>query len=94
MMGAVYVNVKPAAGIGNGYRRICLSATLATINRELAMDVLNEDGASERAELHFLAALTDELMRHLMDAGVLNRQQLQSIENAVAERTGGIPRAW
>ena len=58
------------------------------------MEVLNEDGASERAELHFLAALTDELMRQLMDAGVLTRGQLQSIENAVAERTGGIPRAW
>ena len=58
------------------------------------MEVLNEDGASERAELHFLAALTDELMRHLMDAGVLTRGQLQSIEKAVAERTGGIPRAW
>ncbi|GAA3272181.1 MULTISPECIES: hypothetical protein [Sphingomonas] len=58
------------------------------------MDGLNEDGTSERAELHFLAALTEELMRHLMEAGVLSRTQLQSIENAVAERTGGIPRAW
>ena len=58
------------------------------------MDALNEDGASERAELHFLAALTDEHMRHRMAAGVLSRTQLQSIENAVAERTGGIPRAW
>ncbi|CAM3076043.1 MULTISPECIES: hypothetical protein [Sphingomonas] len=58
------------------------------------MDGLNEDGVSERAELHFLAALTEELMRHLMEAGVLSRTQLQSIENAVAERTGGIPRAW
>ncbi|WP_230481835.1 hypothetical protein [Sphingomonas sp. Leaf21] len=58
------------------------------------MDAVSEDGASERAELHFLAALTEELMRHLMDAGVLSRQQLQAIENAVAERTGGIPRAW
>ena len=58
------------------------------------MDGLNEDGVSERAALHFLAALTEELMRHLMEAGVLSRTQLQSIENAVAERTGGIPRAW
>jgi len=58
------------------------------------MDGLNEDGTSERAELHFLAALTEELMRHLMEAGVLSRTELQSIENAVAERTGGIPRAW
>ena len=58
------------------------------------MDGLNEDGTSERAELHFLAALTEELMRHLMEAGVLSRTQLQSIKNAVAERTGGIPRAW
>ena len=33
------------------------------------MDGLNEDGVSERAELHFLAALTEELMRHLMEAG-------------------------
>ncbi|WP_322963454.1 hypothetical protein [Sphingomonas fuzhouensis] len=58
------------------------------------MDGVNDDGVSERAELHFLAALTEELMRHLMEAGVLTRTQLQSIENAVAERTGGIPRAW
>lgn len=58
------------------------------------MDGASDDQDSERAELHFLAALTDELMRHLMDAGVLSRAQLQAIENAVAERTGSVPRAW
>ena len=53
-----------------------------------------EDQVSERAELHFLAALVDELMNALLKAGVMNRAQLQEIENAVSVRTGAAPRAW
>jgi hypothetical protein len=58
------------------------------------MDIDREDQVSERAELHFLAALVDELMKALLEAGVMNRDQLQEIENAVALRTGAAPRAW
>jgi hypothetical protein len=49
---------------------------------------------AERAELHFLAALTDELMRTLMASGILTQAQLNEIERAVADRTGNAPRAW
>ena len=58
------------------------------------MDVGNEDQVSERAELHFLAALIDELMKALLSSGTMTRSQLQAIENAVSERTGSPPRAW
>ncbi|WP_022683914.1 hypothetical protein [Sphingobium bisphenolivorans] len=54
----------------------------------------SDDAASERAELHFLAALVDELMRKLHMAGVLNQAQLNEIEDAVAKRVGNVPRAW
>lgn len=58
------------------------------------MDIDSEDRVSERAELHFLAALVDELMKALLETGVMNRAQLQAIENAVSARTGAAPRAW
>ena len=58
------------------------------------MDIDSEDQVSERSELHFLAALVDELMTSLLEAGVMNRNQLQAIENAVSARTGAAPRAW
>ncbi|HEU4603583.1 MAG TPA: hypothetical protein VFS24_16535 [Steroidobacteraceae bacterium] len=58
------------------------------------MDVDSEDQSSERAELHFLAALVDELMKALLAGGVMTRAQLQEVENAVATRTGTPPRAW
>lgn len=58
------------------------------------MDIDSEDQVSERAELHFLAALVDELMNALLRTGVMNRAQLQDIENAVSVRTGAAPRAW
>lgn len=54
---------------------------------------VNEDG-EERAEVHFLAALADELMRGLLLAGVLSQAQLNEIEAAVAARVGSAPRAW
>jgi len=58
------------------------------------MDIDSEDQSSERAELHFLAALVDELMKALMAARVMTRAQLQEIEDAVSTRTGTPPRAW
>lgn len=60
------------------------------------MDVnaIGEDTNSERAELHFLAALVDELMRKMHFAGVLDQAELNDIEQAVAQRVGGTPRAW
>lgn len=58
------------------------------------MDIDSEDQSSERAELHFLAALVDELMKALLAAGVMTRAQLQEIEGAVSTRTGTPPRAW
>ncbi len=53
-----------------------------------------EDTKSERAEIHFLAALVDELMRKMMAAGIMSKADLNDIENAVAARTGSNPRAW
>ncbi|USI74854.1 hypothetical protein [Sphingomonas morindae] len=48
----------------------------------------------ERGELHFLAALVDELMRTLQVAGVLSQAELNGVEQAVATRLGRPPRAW
>lgn len=58
------------------------------------MEIDSEDQSSERAELHFLAAMTEELMKKLLTTGVLTRKQLQDIEEAVSQRTGVPPRAW
>ncbi|MET0241179.1 MAG: hypothetical protein ABW184_14905 [Sphingobium sp.] len=52
------------------------------------------DIASERAELDFLAALVDELMRKLLLAGVMTQGQLNEVEAAVAKRIGTVARAW
>lgn len=53
-----------------------------------------EDTNSERAEVHFLAAMVDELMRRLLQSGALSRAELNEIEQAVAARVGNAPRAW
>ncbi|WP_242129962.1 hypothetical protein [Sphingobium sp. Sx8-8] len=58
------------------------------------MDIDGNDTVSERAELHFLAALVDELMRKLLIAGVLSQAELNDIERAVSQRVGHPPRAW
>jgi hypothetical protein len=60
------------------------------------MDVneVGEDTGSERAEVHFLAALVDELMRKMMAAGTLSQADLNEVEQAVAKRVGGTPRTW
>ena len=53
-----------------------------------------EDTGSERAEVHFLSALVDELMRKMLAASVLTQADLNEVEAAAAKRVGGIPRAW
>jgi len=53
-----------------------------------------EDTGSERAEVHFLSALVDELMRKMLAAGVMTQADLNDVEAAAAKRVGGIPRAW
>lgn len=58
------------------------------------MGVDDPDLVSERAELHFLAALVDELMRKLLLAGVLSQSELNDVEAAVAARVGNVSRAW
>lgn len=58
------------------------------------MNADSNDAISERAELHFLAALVDELMRKLHLAGILQQAELNEIEQEVARRIGNVPRAW
>jgi hypothetical protein len=63
-------------------------------NLEGIMDLDSEEQSSERAELHFLAALVDELMKALVVKGAISRLELQAVENAVSERIGSAPRNW
>ena len=58
------------------------------------MEIESQDQAAERAELHFLAAYVDELLKGLILRGLLTREQVQQIENAVSARVGSEPRAW
>lgn len=58
------------------------------------MEVDSEDQSSERAELHFLAAMVEELMKALLANDVMNRSQLQAIEDAVSNRMGSKARTW
>lgn len=60
----------------------------------MIVNAQGEDTPSERAEIHFLAALVDELMRKLLTAGVVSQADLNDIEAEVAARTGSDPRAW
>ena len=53
-----------------------------------------EDTGSERGEVHFLAALVDELMRKMLASGVFTRADLNEVEAAAAKRVGGEPRGW
>ncbi|KQM38186.1 hypothetical protein [Sphingomonas sp. Leaf10] len=53
-----------------------------------------EDTNALRAEVHFLAALVDELMRKMLAAGTLSQVEMNEVEAAVARRVGGAPRAW
>ncbi len=58
------------------------------------MNIDSEEQVSERAELHFLAALVDELMKALHANRTMSRDQLQHIEEIVGARIGTEPRAW
>ena len=58
------------------------------------MDIDSEEQSSERAELHFLAALIDELMKELHANGLMSRERLQQVEDATCLRIGAPPRAW
>lgn len=58
------------------------------------MDLDSEEQSLERAELHFLAALVDELMKALLANGLMSRSQLQAVEDAVSFRIGSEPRTW
>jgi hypothetical protein len=58
------------------------------------MDADDGDTQSERAELHFLAALVDELMRQLLVSGVMTQAQLNAVEEAVSRRVGTPARPW
>jgi len=60
----------------------------------MIVNAQGEDTLSERAEIHFLAALVDELMRKLLTAGVVSQADLNDIEAGVAARTGTTSRAW
>lgn len=57
----------------------------------MIVNAQGEDTLSERAEIHFLAALVDELMRKLLTAGVVSQADLNDIEAGVAARTGTTP---
>jgi hypothetical protein len=58
------------------------------------MDEDNQEQAAERAELHFLAAMLDEVMRTLLRKGTLTRGELNEVEQRVSIRTGTAPRIW
>jgi hypothetical protein len=58
------------------------------------MEIDTEEHLAERVEIHFLAALVDELMKTLHAHHILSRERLQEIEDAVSERLGTAPRAW
>jgi len=58
------------------------------------MEVDSEDQSSERAEIHFLAAMIDELMKALLLNNVMTRSQLQEVEDAVSSRIGTKTRVW
>ena len=60
----------------------------------MEVNAVGEDTGSERAKVHFLASLVDELMRRMMSAGVLSQTELNEVEQAVAKPVGGTPRAW
>jgi len=58
------------------------------------VDIDSEEQWSERAEIHFLAGLVDELMKALLTHGVMDRAQIQAVEDAVSERIGTNRRVW
>ena len=71
-----------------------LLSCFALTTEQRHMDIDSQDQTSERAELHFLAAMVDELMKALLECEVMTRSQLQEIEGAVSTRIGTEPRVW
>jgi len=72
----------------------CAESSQRTKERRMEVNPEGEDTGSERREIHFLAALLDELMRKILAAGALTQADLNEIESAAAKRVGGEPRAW
>ena len=60
----------------------------------MSVNAMGEDTGSERAEVHFLAALVDELMRKMLASGLVSQADLNEVEENVARRVGGKARAW
>lgn len=60
----------------------------------MPMDEEVGEEAEQRSELHFLAALIDELMGAMLNAGTFRRAQLNEIERVAAQKSGQTPRAW
>lgn len=67
---------------------------MSEVEGESAEDADAPERTAERSEIHFLAALTEELMRMLLISGTLTQAQLNEIEGAVARKIGSQPRAW
>lgn len=57
-------------------------------------DLDQDEKSAERAEIHFLAALVDELMAEMLRSGLMDRPKLNAIEAAVSKRIGNAPRTW
>ena len=92
---------RPCGGGGECLFRSLYSRWSAASSRQLHsslkesnVDIDSEEQASERAEIHFLAALVDELMKALLANGAMSRTQLQAVEDAVSNRLGTEPRNW
>ena len=60
----------------------------------MSVNAMGEDTGSERAEVHFLAALVDELMRKMLASGLVSQADLNEVEENVARSVGGKARAW
>jgi hypothetical protein len=67
---------------------------MSEVEGESADDADAPERTAERTEIHFLAALTEELMRMLLMSGTLTQAQLNEIERSVARKIGNMPRAW
>jgi hypothetical protein len=64
------------------------------MNDMTSINAQGEDTMAERAAVHRLVATVDELMRALLAKGVLDRDELNAIEAAVARRVGEAARLW
>ncbi|WP_174285333.1 hypothetical protein [Sphingomonas bacterium] len=60
----------------------------------MSVNALGEDTGSARTEIHFLAALVDQLIRKMMASSLVSQADLNEVEENVARRIGSEPRAW